>query len=102
MILASPDLDPDLFERTYKRLQTRGATSTIYAASNDRALAAASWLKGQPPLGYLPADGPERLVAGTDLIDITAVNTDFFSLNHDTYANSPVLIADLRHLLKEG
>jgi esterase/lipase superfamily enzyme/Tfp pilus assembly protein PilF len=105
MVLASPDLDPDLFERTYKRIQKRGATSTIYAASNDRALQFASWLKGNPPLGYIPSNGPERLVAGTDLIDITAVNTDFFSLislNHDTYANSPALIADLRRLLKEG
>jgi esterase/lipase superfamily enzyme len=102
MVLASPDLDPDLFERAYKRLQTRGAAGTIYAASNDRALGVASWLKDHPPLGYLPAEGPERLVVGTDLIDITAVNTDFFSLNHDTYANSPALIADLRRLLREG
>ena len=102
MVLASPDLDPDLFERTYKRMQKHGATSTIYAASNDRALGAASWLKDRPPLGYIPSEGPERLVAGTDLIDITAVNTDFLSLNHDTYANSPALIADLRRLLKEG
>ena len=39
---------------------------------------------------------------GTDVIDITAVNTDFFSLNHDTYANSPAVIGDLQRLLKEG
>jgi hypothetical protein len=30
------------------------------------------------------------------------VNSDIFSLNHDTYANSPVVIGDLRRLLKEG
>jgi hypothetical protein len=69
-------------ERTQKRLLKRVATSTIYAASNDKALALASW-----PLGYDPHQGPQRL-AGSELIDISAV-TDFVSLNHDTYANSP-------------
>jgi hypothetical protein len=37
-----------------------------------------------------------------NLIDITAVNSDVFSLNHDIYANSPAVIGDLRRLLKEG
>jgi hypothetical protein len=41
-------------------------------------------------------------VADTDLIDITAVNSDVFSLNHDIYANSPAVIGDLKRLLKEG
>ena len=35
MVLASPDLDPDLFQRTYKRPQKRGARGTICAASSD-------------------------------------------------------------------
>ena len=102
LVLASPDVDADLFQRTYKRLQRRGATSTVYAASSDRALGLSSWLRDRPQLGYIPASGPKKLVAGTDLIDITAVNTDIFSLNHDLYAKSPVVIADLRRLLKEG
>lgn len=45
MVLASPDLDPDLFQRTYLRLQKRGATSTVYAASSDWALWSSSWLR---------------------------------------------------------
>jgi esterase/lipase superfamily enzyme len=95
MVLASPDLDPDLFQRTYLRLQMRGATS-------DWALWSSSWLRDRPQLGYIPAGGPKRIVPGTDLIDITAVNADIFSLNHDLYANSPAVISDLRRLLKEG
>jgi esterase/lipase superfamily enzyme len=102
MVLASPDLDPDLFQRTYRRLQKRGATGTVYAASSDWALWLSSGLRDQPQLGYIPAGGPTRLVAGTDLIDITAVNSDVFSLNHDIYANSPAVIGDLKRLLKEG
>ena len=81
MVLASPDLDPDLFLRTYRRVQKRGATSTIYAASTDLALGLSSWLRDRAQLGYIPAGGPKRLVAGADLIDITAVNADIFSLN---------------------
>ena len=102
LVLASPDLDPDLFQRTYRRLQERGARGTIYAAESDWALWLSSELRGQPQLGYIPAGGPTRLVAGTDLIDITAVNSDVFSMNHDIYANSPAVISDLRRLLKEG
>jgi esterase/lipase superfamily enzyme len=79
MVLASPDLDPDLFQRTYRRLQKRGATSTIYAASSDWALWLSSGLRDRPQLGYIPPGGPKRLVAGTHLIDITAVNSDIFS-----------------------
>ena len=43
------------------------------------------------------------MIAGTDLIDITAVASDILSLNHDhLYANSPAVIDDLKRLLKEG
>jgi esterase/lipase superfamily enzyme len=102
MVLASPDLDPDLFQRTYRRLQKRGATSTVYAASSDWALWSSSWLRESPQLGYIPPGGPKKIIAVTDLIDITAVNADIFSLNHDLYANSPAVIDDLRRLMKEG
>jgi esterase/lipase superfamily enzyme len=102
MVLASPDLDPDLFQRTYKRLQPRGAKATIYAASSDWALWSSSWLRDRAQLGYIPPGGPTRLVAGTDLIDITAVNADVLGLHHDIYASSPAVIADLKRLLKDG
>ncbi len=102
MVLASPDLDPDLFIRNYRRLQSRGAISTIYAATSDRALSFSSWLRDGPQLGYIPSGGPTRLVPGADMIDITSVNSDVFNLNHDLYANSPAIIGDLKRLLKEG
>jgi esterase/lipase superfamily enzyme/tetratricopeptide (TPR) repeat protein len=58
MVLASPDLNPDLFQRTYRRLEKRGATCTIYAASSDWALWLSSGMRDQPQLGYIPAGGP--------------------------------------------
>jgi esterase/lipase superfamily enzyme len=98
IVLASPDLDPDLFLQTFRPLQKLGAASTIYAASSDWALWSSSWMRDIPRLGYIPAGGPKRLVPGADLIDITAVNSDIFSLNHDLYANSPTIISDLKRL----
>ena len=50
----------DLFERTYRRLQKRGATSTVYAASSDWALWSSSWLRDRPQLGYIPARRAEE------------------------------------------
>ena len=102
IVLASPDLDPDVFQRTYRRLQKRGSTSTVYAASRDWALWLSSGLRDLPRLGYIPSSGPTTLVAGSDLIDISAVNSDVFGMNHDLYANSPAIIGDLRRLLKDG
>ncbi len=102
MILASPDLDPDIFQQTFQRLQQFGTAGTIYAASSDWALWSSGWMRDLPRLGYIPSGGPKRLVIGADLIDITAVNSDVFSLNHDIYANSPAVIGDLKRLLKEG
>ena len=102
LILASPDLDLDAFKRTYRKLQQRGTRSTVYAASSDKALGISSWLRDRPQLGYIPKGGPKVLVAGADLIDVTAVNADVFSLNHDIYANSPAIMGDLRRLLKDG
>jgi esterase/lipase superfamily enzyme len=102
MIHASPDLDLDLFQRTYNKLRKRGARSTIYAASSDKALGLSSWLRDRPQLGYIPSGGPSRLPTGAELIDVTTVNSDVFSLNHDLYANSPAIIADLKRLLQSG
>ena len=97
LVLASPDVDRTLFQQAYDNLQKHGAKSTIYTASSDWALWVSSWLHS--PLGYLAAAGPTKLFEGSDLIDITAVNADVFSLNHDHYADSPAVIGDLRQVL---
>ncbi len=102
LVLASPDLNPGHFERLSRQIEAHGAKSTIYAASSDRALSFSSWIHGASQLGYIPPGGPKSLVAGADLIDTTAVNSDVFSWNHDSYANSPAIVGDLRRLLKDG
>jgi hypothetical protein len=43
-----------------------------------------------------------RLVAGVDTIDITNAGTGWFSLNHDVYADSPTIVADMRQIMKAG
>ena len=97
LVLASPDVDQTLFELSFANLRKLGAKGTIYTATSDWALWASNLLHA--PLGYLTKRGPQKLVEGSDLIDITAVNADVFGLNHDHYANSPAVIADLRQVL---
>jgi hypothetical protein len=41
-----------------------------------------------------------RLVAGVDTIDITNAGTGWFSLNHNVYADSPTIVADMRQIMK--
>lgn len=43
-----------------------------------------------------------RLVAGVDTIDITNAGTGWLSLNHDVYADSPTIVADMRQIMKAG
>ncbi len=99
LIHASPDLDIDLFQRTQSRLLARGAQSTIYGSSTDIPLGTAGWARGRNPLGYIPAKGPDRIVAGSDLIDVSGASSEVFSLNHDIYANSADIMSDIKALL---
>ena len=42
------------------------------------------------------------MVAGVDTIDITNAGTGLFSLNHDVYADSPLIVADMHRILMHG
>ena len=101
MINAAPDVDPDRFAQIIGKAQAKGAKSTVYASSADRALGLSGWLRGGTRLGYISADGPP-LVPGVDTIDITENGFSLFGLNHDVYAASPVIVADMRRLLQGG
>ena len=69
---------------------------TLYAASNDRALQAASRLQGTPRAGEVPASGPLVLNSCVDTIDTSAVTTDLYSVSNPGYLN------DMGRLLKTG
>ena len=103
IILAAPDVDKDIFAnlaREIEGLSTGGVT--LYAAANDRALdASQQFWGGVARAGDVPENGP-IVIEGIDTIDVTALSTDMFSLNHGGYAQSKTLLQDIRSLMLQG
>lgn len=102
IILAAPDVDRDNFEYLAKEIKGVSKGITMLAASNDRALEISrQFWGGVPRAGDIPAEGPV-LVPGIDTIDVTAVSTDMFAINHSGYAEKLALINDMRILIQTG
>lgn len=102
VILAAPDVTRDNFEQVAERIVGLRKGMTLYASSNDRALQASGILTlGEFPAGGVPSIGP-LVMSGLDTIDVSRANTDFFSLNHSTFADRAQLLTDMRGLLERG
>ena len=101
VILAAPDVDRDTFEFLAQEIQGISGGVTLYAAANDRALSVSRQFWGGPRAGDVPPDGP-IVVPGVDTIDVTAINTELFSLNHSGYAEKTVLLNDIQNLIQTG
>ena len=101
VISAAPDVDRDLFGRLSKSIQAKGGSFTLYASRGDWALRLSEWLWGEARAGYISKDTP-LIAPGVDTVDVTAAGTSLFALNHDLYASSPVLVADMRRILQFG
>lgn len=102
IILASPDVDRDVFAYLAANLNKYGRGITLYCSANDRAMAAARRVAGGiPRAGDVPADGP-IVIDGIDTIDISATSTDVLALNHSVYAERTALLNDIGLLLQTG
>ena len=102
IILAAPDVTRETFEQAVPRIKALGSGMTLYASSNDWALRVSQeLLRGEPPAGWVPEGGP-LVVLGVDTIDISRASTDFFSLNHSTFADREQLLKDMGGLLEKG
>lgn len=101
IILAAPDIDRDIFEQLVGAVAHK-ASLTLYASANDRAMVASKVFGGGiPRAGDVPPDGPV-IVGSMDTIDASDVNTDIFSWNHSSYAQSPQLLSDIGVLILCG
>ncbi|HEU4377487.1 MAG TPA: alpha/beta hydrolase [Hyphomicrobiaceae bacterium] len=102
IILASPDVDRDVFAYLAANLSKYGRGITLYCSANDRAMAAARRVAGGiPRAGDVPDDGP-IVIDGIDTIDISATSTDTLALNHSIYAERTALLNDIGLLLQTG
>ena len=102
VILAAPDVDRDAFENIAHELAGVSRGVTMLAASNDLALdISRRFWGGVPRAGDVPAGGP-IVTDGIDTIDITAVSTKVFALNHSGYADTNALLSDIQLLIQTG
>ncbi|MEO1282891.1 MAG: alpha/beta hydrolase [Pseudomonadota bacterium] len=103
LILASPDMDQDVFKEVAAALTKSASGTTLYAASNDLALMASRALaRGKPRAGDVTKAGP-LIVPGIDTIDVSQAGPNrWLTYNHANYADSSHLLTDLRLLLRSG
>jgi esterase/lipase superfamily enzyme len=96
-VLAAPDIDADTFRQLAADFACKAKRCTLYANTEDRALAASGWKHG----GYARAGGGDDelvVVQSIDTIDATGHATDF--LSHSYIANSSPVISDLFYLIR--
>ncbi len=103
IILAAPDVDRDSFEFLATQIRGVGRGITLYASSNDLALGISRrFAGGVPRAGDVPAGLGPIVVSGVDTIDVSALSTEYLSLNHSSYAEKTGLLKDIELVLRTG
>jgi esterase/lipase superfamily enzyme len=101
LVLVAPDLHREHLEHMAGRIRPLVTGTTLYVSSNDRALAASRAVHGEDRAGTIGAAGP-LIVPGIDTIDVTALDTDYFTLGHSTYGERRTMLSDIAELLTRG
>ena len=106
VILASPDLDVDVFARQWWELGERKPKITIFVSQDDRALKASRLISGGVDrVGQIdPSAEPYRTQleqANIDVIDLTKVKSGD-RLNHGKFAESPQIVQLIGQRIVEG
>jgi esterase/lipase superfamily enzyme len=106
VILASPDIDVDVFARQFVELGDHRPKFTIFVSQDDRALAASRLISGDVVrVGAIdPSAEPYRSKlerAGITVIDLTKVKTDD-SMRHGKFAESPEIVQLIGKRLVKG
>lgn len=99
IILSAPDINVEIFkEQIYPALARAALPMTLYASSEDVALAASKQFHGYARLG--DSRPVPVVLKGIETIDATGVDVSF--LKHSYFAEARPLLADLRTLIIQG
>lgn len=106
VILASPDIDLDVFAKQWMELGTNKPRFTIFVSQDDRALAVSRLISGKVTrVGAIdPTAEPYRSQlerSGITAIDLTKVETDD-GLRHGKFAESPEIVQLIGQRLAKG
>ncbi len=101
VILASPDIDVDVFKTQMKRYGTPKRPFFVLLSDDDRALRFSGLIAGrQPRLGDY-RDAQDIASLGVIVVDLTRVKAAD-SFNHTKFADNPALVQLLGDRLREG
>ena len=96
IILAAPDVDAEIFRRDLAPALVRTARHvTLYASSNDQALAASKTVHGYARAGESGAD--LVVLPGIETVDVSALDTSL--LGHSYYGSSNPILLDIGQLI---
>jgi esterase/lipase superfamily enzyme len=99
IVLTAPDIDAEVFRRDIvPALVASGRPITLYASSEDLALAASKRVHGYPRAGDSGAG--LILVSGIETIDATSVDTSL--LGHSYFAETRSVLSDMFYLIRDG
>jgi esterase/lipase superfamily enzyme len=102
LLMAAPDVDRDDYLDMAPRVRMATRGMTLYASSNDLALAASKKIAGAiPRAGDVPETGP-ILVDRVDAIDASLLGNEILGLNHGTYAKDQSILNDIKRVLADG
>ncbi|WP_247653876.1 alpha/beta hydrolase [Labrenzia sp. PHM005] len=100
IVLASPDVDAQLFEKQLRPFPKQARKFYVLVSDNDKALAVSRKIAGGiDRVGDEPADELAKL--GVTVIDLTKID-DTSSLNHTKFANSPEIVQLIGRRMNEG
>jgi esterase/lipase superfamily enzyme len=101
LIMASPDLNAQLFTRLWPKIKVAAKRFTLYASSNDKALAASRVAKGGNNFIRLGEAGPNIVVIpGLDTVDASGIDTS--ELGHSYEFTCKPVRNDLGLLIGKG
>jgi esterase/lipase superfamily enzyme len=106
VILASPDLDVDVFARQWTEMGTKHPKFTIFVSQDDKALRISSLISGRVKrVGSInPSEEPYRSAlekAGITVVDLTGLKSGD-RLNHGKFAESPEIVQLIGKRLVNG
>lgn len=96
--LTAPDIDSDVFRQISPCVARTARRTTLYASSNDKALAASKSFRGYPRAGQ--AGENVVICPNIDTVDVSALDTDF--LSHSTFSTSRSVLVDIHELIHSG
>ncbi|WP_425523704.1 alpha/beta hydrolase [Rhizobium setariae] len=106
VILASPDIDIDVFAKQWTEIEGKRPSFTVFVSQDDKALALSRFISGDVMrLGAIDASTqPYRSdleKAGIQIVDLTQVKTED-RLNHGKFAESPEIVQLIGKRLVNG